>query len=181
MEAKKTMKIDLNFKRQVLDLMIGGEDISLCYQCGYCNTVCPVHQRVGSRYNPRDLVLFSLLGYKDAIINHADPMGLWGCTACETCDVACPSKIPITDIIALLKNISVAQGKCPPYYPTQTQTIFDNGKAIPVQDAIEKRREKLGLAPAPTIHAEEIKTLMEACGIASLLEKAAPSGEQGGN
>ena len=70
-------------------------------------------------------------------------------------------KIPITDIIALLKNINVAQRKSPAYYPMQTKTILDNGKAISVEDAIEKRWEKLGLAPAPTIPAEEIKTLMD--------------------
>ena len=42
-------------------------------------------------------------------------------------------------------------------------------------------REKLGLAPAPTIPAEEIKTLMDECGISSLLEKLGPTEEQGGN
>jgi heterodisulfide reductase subunit C len=176
------MQIDLNFKRQVLDLMVGGQDISYCYQCGFCNTVCPVHQRVGSRYNPRDLVLFSLLGYKNTIINHPDPITLWGCTACETCDEACPSEIPIVDLINLLKNISSAAGKAPGYYGTQTETIMENGKAIPVQAAIEKRREQLGLGPAPTIPAEEIKTLMAECGVPELLEKMPKAGAaKGGN
>jgi heterodisulfide reductase subunit C len=80
--------------------------------------------------------------------------------------------------------MSVALGKGPGYYVTQTQTIMDNGKAIPVQDAIEKRREKLGLAPTPAIPAEEIKTLMEETGIPALLEKAsqgAGASDQGGN
>jgi heterodisulfide reductase subunit C len=170
------MKVDLNFKRQVLDLMIGGKDISYCYQCGYCNTNCPVHQRVGSRYNPRDLVLFSLMGYKDAILNHPDPLALWGCTNCETCDEICPSEIPITDIINYLKNLSVEKGKAPDYYPNLMKTITENGKAIPVQSAIEKRREKLGLAPASKVSVDEVKVIMEATNVPKLAAKFVKGG-----
>lgn len=169
------MKVDLNFKRQVLDLMIGGKDISYCFQCGQCNSYCPVFARVGSRYNPRDIVLFSALGAKDTILNNPDPIALWGCTACETCDEICPAEIPITEIIGLLKNMSVELGKAPSYYPTSNKTIYDNGKAIPVQAAIEGRRQKLGLQPAPKVAVDEVKAILDACGIPGLISKF-PSG-----
>ncbi len=167
------VNIDLHLKRAVLDLMIGGEKISYCFQCGKCNDVCPVHHRWGSRYNPRDLVLFSALGYKDALFAAVgrDPFILWGCTACETCDEMCPSEIPITEIICLLKNAAVAAGATPEFYPESARTIRDNGMAIPVQPAINKRREKLGIGLPPNIPVEEVKIIMEATGINKVLVK----------
>lgn len=167
------VKIDLNLKRTVLDLMLGGEKLAYCFQCGKCNDVCPISQRWGSRYNPRDLVLFSALGYADGLVAAVkrDPFVLWGCTTCDTCDESCPAHIPITEIINLLKNISVSLGISPPFYPESTKVIYDNGMAIPVQDAIVKRREKLGLSAAPTIPVEEVKTIMEATKITQLMKK----------
>jgi heterodisulfide reductase subunit C len=164
------MQIDLVFKRQVLDMMVGKDVFAYCMQCGYCNTVCPIHQRMGSRYNPRDLVLFSLMGYKDAIVNNPDSMNVWGCTTCETCDEECPQEVPITEIINLVKNYSVELGKAPAFYQNTTKTILENGKAVPMQAAIEKRREKLGLQPSTKIAVEEIKTLMEATNATELLK-----------
>jgi heterodisulfide reductase subunit C2 len=171
------VKIDLNIKRAVLDMMMGGDKLSYCFQCGKCNDNCPVSQRWGSRYNPRDLVLFSALGYKDALVAAVvkDPFVLWGCAACETCDEVCPAEIPITDIICVLKNLSTSLGVTPDFYPNSAKTIMDNGMAIPVQDAIVKRREKLGVGAAPKIPADEIKTLMGATGIEKLFKK-----EEGG-
>lgn len=52
------VKVDLNFKRAVLDKLVDGDKISYCFQCGKCNDVCPISARWGSRYNPRDIVLF---------------------------------------------------------------------------------------------------------------------------
>jgi heterodisulfide reductase subunit C2 len=161
------VNIDLNFKRSVLDLMMGGHKLSYCFQCGKCNDVCPVSQRWGSRYNPRDIVLFSGLGYKEALFAAVgrDPFILWGCAACETCDEMCPAEIPITDIICAIKNAACAAGACPDYYPNSSEIIRDNGMAIPVQAAITKRREKLGVGVAPKIPVDEIQTIMGATGI----------------
>lgn len=171
------MKIDLDFKRDVMDIMIGGHDISYCYQCGYCNERCPVHVRVGSRYNPRDLVLFAALGYKDAILNHPDPFTIWGCTACETCDEVCPSGIHITDIISMVKNLSIKEGKAPAYYATIGQALIDNAMVIPSQAAIEKRREKLGVGPSPKVPVDEVKKIMEATKMQDTVNKLKSGGK----
>lgn len=167
------VKVDLNLKRAVLDMMMGGEKLSYCFQCGKCNDVCPVSQRQGSRYNPRDLVLFSALGFKEALVSAVvkDPFVLWGCTTCETCDEKCPAEIPITDIISMLKNVSVSLGVTPDFYPDSARAIMENGMAIPVQSAVEKRRDKLGIGPSPSIPAEEIKKIMLATGIDKLVKK----------
>jgi len=166
------VKIDLNLKCVVFDMMVGGHDISYCYQCGRCNDDCPVSARWGSRYNPKDIVLFSALGYKEALFAAVkrDSFVLWGCTACETCDEVCPSGIHITDIICLLKNAAVAAGAAPAYYYDSSKAIMDAGMAIPVQAAIEKRRETLGIGASPKIPVDEVKTIMQATGADKLIE-----------
>jgi heterodisulfide reductase subunit C2 len=169
------VKSNLNFKRAVLEMVLGGEKLKTCFQCGKCNDVCPVSQRWGSRYNPRDLVLFSSLGYQEALVQavQRDPFLLWGCTACETCDEKCPAEIPITDIITVLKNAVVPLGLTPKFYPEAEKVIMDNGVAVPSMSAIEKRRTKMGLPTTPPDPSkEEVQTIMKKLGIPEILEKA---------
>ena len=178
------VKANLNFKRAVMDKIIGGTKLATCFQCGKCNDVCPVSARWGSRYNPRDLVLFSSLGYQDALVAAVkrDPFVLWGCTACETCDEMCPSEIPITDIITMLKNAVVPAGLCPDFYPQSVQAIITVGKALPLMEAVAKRRTDMGLPDIPKMPQEEVEAILKATGMPEILEKAAkakaPGGEQ---
>lgn len=168
------VKINLNLKRQVLEMILGGEKLATCFQCGKCNDVCPVSQRWGSRYNPRDLVLFSSLGYEEALITAVkrDPFILWGCTSCDTCDEMCPAEIPITEIINLLKNAVVPLGITPEFFPQSAQAIMEHGVSIPLMSAIEKRRTGLGLEAPPKAPKEEVEKLMKATGMDEILEKA---------
>ena len=46
-----------------------------------------------------------------------------------------------------LKNQSIALGKGPEFIYQQAKAVYDNGKAIPPQPAIERRRTQLGLEP----------------------------------
>jgi len=104
-----------------------------------------------------------LLGYKDAIFN-ADPLTIWGCTVCDTCDEVCPQNIELTEIFTLLKNQSVASGNAPDFIYSQAQAIFDSAKAIPPQPAIERRREQLGLPPVAEPDVSEFQTLLKNIG-----------------
>ena len=57
--------------------------------------------------------------------------------------------------------MSVERGEAPDYYTLQAMNIFKNAKAIPLQPAIEKRREQLGLPKIMQPDIAEVKKLLE--------------------
>lgn len=96
---------------------------------------------------------------------------IWGCTVCDTCDEICPQKIELTEIFAVLKNMSIAAGEGPDYYTTQASAIYDAGKAIPSQAAIERRREQLGLPKIEEPNVEEVQKILNATKLNTILKK----------
>ncbi|MHA1145268.1 MAG: 4Fe-4S double cluster binding domain-containing protein [Candidatus Helarchaeota archaeon] len=165
------MSWDMNFRRKVLDKH---QDINLqyCYQCSRCVRECPVSAIVGDDvYNPRRIILNAFLGLKDAVIKSKDDnVNLYACTYCDTCDEVCPSNIELTEIFYLLKNISLAENKGPEWPIAQAKVIYENGLAIPMQAAIEKRRERMGLSGLPAPDVSDIQTILKETGVAELLK-----------
>ncbi|MHA1291914.1 MAG: 4Fe-4S dicluster domain-containing protein [Promethearchaeota archaeon] len=162
------MVIDFEFRKLVMDYHIGSEAIKYCYQCSRCTDNCPISAvtidfYTTTGYNPRSNILNALLGYKDAILD-ADPLVIWGCTVCDTCDEVCPQNIELTEIFTFLKNQSVALGKAPDFIYAQAKAIFDNAKAIPSQPAIERRRDQLGLPAVSAPDVNEVQTLLKNIG-----------------
>ena len=151
---------DLEFRKMIVDVHLT-DKIKYCYQCSRCNDVCPVSEASGELYNPRRLIMGSLLGLKGLLMN-ADQFQIWGCQVCDTCDEICPQSIHLTEIFALLKNLSVQAGTSPDYYTSQAKMIFENGKAIPMQAGIERRRVKLELPEVQPPDLNEIQTILKA-------------------
>jgi heterodisulfide reductase subunit C len=167
------MTIDFEFRKQVMDYHIGSDLIKYCYQCSRCSDNCPITNvttdfYTTTGYNPRSNILNALLGYKDAIFD-ADPLAIWGCTVCDTCDEVCPQNIELTEIFTLLKNQSVANGNAPEFIYSQARAIFEGGKAIPIshtgKDPIARRREQLGLPPVADPDVYEFQTLLKNLGV----------------
>ena len=161
------MSIDFEFRKQVMDFHVH-DVIKYCYQCSRCTDNCPVSAvsmdfYTTTGYNPRSNILNALLGYKGAIFD-ADPLTIWGCTVCDTCDEVCPQHIELTEIFTFLKNESTRKGKAPDSIYGQAKAIFENAKAIPSQPAIERRREQLGLAAVVGPNLEEVQTLLRGIG-----------------
>ena len=162
--------IDFNFRNQILGNEIGST-LAYCYQCATCSGACPVAQVTEGKYNPRRLILDALLGLKNKIFGIDNVFNIWGCTVCDTCDEVCPQKVELTEIFTILKNISIEKGEAPDYYTTQASTILENAKAIPMQPAIERRREQLGLPKVMDPDITEVKKLLKATKLSEKLPK----------
>jgi len=163
------MEDNVEFRKQVMDLHIKPDLIKHCYQCSKCSDNCPVtavtndfYKTTG--YNPRGNILMTLLGHKDLLLG-GDDLIIWGCTVCVTCDVVCPENIELTEIFTFLKNQSIALGKGPESIYGQAKAVFENGKAIPSQPAIERRREQLGLPPVSVPDVGEVQALLKNMGV----------------
>lgn len=150
--------LDFDFRNQIIGSELG-DTLAYCYQCATCSGACPVAQVTGGRYNPRRLILDSLLGLKEKIFE--DPFNIWGCTVCDTCDEVCPQKVELTEIFVILKNMSIERGEAPEHYTMQAKTVLESGKAIPMQSAIERRRDQLGLPKVMEPDVEEVQKLLE--------------------
>lgn len=162
--------VDYELKKQVMDAHIQ-DTLKYCYQCARCTDVCPVAKVTHKRYNPRPIILSSFLGFKGDIFDQESNFNLWGCTVCDTCDEECPQKIELTEVFTILKNMSIKMGKAPSYYTTQATAIYDNGKAIPMQSAIERRRQELGLPPIESPDVEEVQKILNATKLNIILNK----------
>jgi heterodisulfide reductase subunit C len=162
--------IDFEFRNRILKNDIGNT-LAYCYQCATCSGACPVAQVTNGRYNPRRLILDSLLGLKEKIFGPENSFNIWGCTVCDTCDEVCPQKVELTEIFTILKNESVQRGEAPEYYTTQAATILEHGKAIPMQSAIERRRESFDLPEIPPPDLEEVQKILKVTKLEEKLPK----------
>ena len=140
-----------------------------CLQCGTCTVTCPVSNASEGEYNPRSNILNILLGNQDEIF-FADPIKIWGCTVCDTCDEVCPQNVELTEIFAFLKNESSKRGEAPYAISGQVRAIFENAKAVPLQPAIVRRRESMGLPTIPEPDINEVQTLLKNVGVEKKLK-----------
>ncbi len=164
------VSVDFEFRKIIMDAHIK-DALKYCYQCGRCTEVCPVAKVTNERYAPRPLVLNSFLGLKGAILGGQSNFTIWGCTVCDTCDEECPQKIELTEIFTILKNMSVARGEAPGYYTGQAKTVFESGKAIPMQAAIERRRKELNLPNIEAPKVEEVQKILTETKLNNIIKK----------
>jgi heterodisulfide reductase subunit C len=140
-----------------------------CFQCGVCTESCPVANATKGKYNPRDLILKVLQGLEEDIFGQENAFTIWGCTVCDTCDEVCPQKGMPLEIFTTLKNMSTERGEAPPHYYTQVKTVLEHGKAIPMQPAIERRRQELDLPSILEPNMDEIQKLLSSTKVQNIL------------
>ena len=164
------VKVDYELRKMIMDMHIK-DALKYCYQCNRCTDECPVADIAPNRYNPRQIILASFLGNSQYLFEVADQFALWGCTMCDTCDEVCPQKIELTEIFTVLKNLSIKMGKGPEYYTTQASAIYDSGKAIPPQPAIERRRDQLGLPKVESPNVDEVQKILNQTKLNKIINK----------
>ena len=148
-------------KKKILDIHMA-EKVKYCYQCNRCTEVCPVSDLEPDRYDPRGLVMQGFLGLSHMILQPDKQFNLWACQTCDMCDEECPNGIILTDIFVILKNQSMRMGLAPEAYQAQAKVVMETGQAIPLQDAIARRRTKMELPVLPVPNVKEIQTILRA-------------------
>lgn len=106
-KGKNTINVsdlDAKFKYEVSE-QPGGENLKLCFSCGICTAGCPVTE-VENEYNPRKLIRMILLGMREEVLSSNL---IWLCSLCYTCYARCPQNVKFTDIMGLLRDMSVRE------------------------------------------------------------------------
>ncbi|MHA1481510.1 MAG: 4Fe-4S dicluster domain-containing protein [Candidatus Thorarchaeota archaeon] len=158
--GKKFSALDPEFTNKVSKL-IGGQDLSACFQCAKCSAGCPVSDKVNIQIH--EVMRMLLFGLKEVL----DTDMVWLCTTCYTCQERCPQGIDITDILFGLKNLGFKEGKAPAGYATARQGLWDTGRLYPPTDW---EREDLELDDVPEFDVEDTKKVLKKLGMMKLQE-----------
>jgi heterodisulfide reductase subunit C len=93
----------------------GGEKIRTCIQCGTCSASCPMVFKMDQ--SPRKLFAMAKAGMRKEVLSSNT---IWYCVSCYSCHVRCPHGIKLTDIMYILKRLSINYG------------LYTRGTASPV-------------------------------------------------
>lgn len=148
-------KLDFDFKHEIAR-QPGGEAILRCFACGTCSAGCPVHA-VEAKYSPRQIIRKILLGMKDEVLSSDF---IWLCSTCYSCQERCPQDVHIADLMTAVKNFAAKRGKAPAAYGQQLELIRKFGRLYEIDEFDNRKREKMGLPPLPTM-CEEVKELLD--------------------
>ncbi|MHA1370683.1 MAG: 4Fe-4S dicluster domain-containing protein [Promethearchaeota archaeon] len=168
-----SLNVDFEFKKLIYDVMLH-EKIDYCYQCNRCTENCPVAKETDNQYNPRQLILGAITGLKNMLISADNPLALYGCTLCDTCDEVCPNDIPLTEIFGVLKNLAARQGITNEGFKGQGKAMYEFATSVPIGPAIARRRVQMGLPEKYELPVDEVKALLAETGFADLIKKLNP-------
>jgi len=101
-----------------LDKAVAG--MTLCYQCGVCTAICPL-ALTGKAPAVRKLVRLAQTG----LSTNSD--GTWLCTTCKMCEVTCPRRVPIVDVLHALRAVAFSEHKAPARLEEAVWKVYENG------------------------------------------------------
>ncbi len=111
MEIVRKVKYEEELDTAFVDLiktMSGDNEIDHCIQCGTCSSSCPMS--VYMDFPPRKIIAMVKNGFKEEALRS---FTIWLCPSCYTCQVRCPAKIKITDVMYALKRVAIQEGVYP--------------------------------------------------------------------
>jgi heterodisulfide reductase subunit C len=157
---------DLAFSKEITS-RLGGETVTLCYQCGTCASSCPV-ARITEKFNPREVIKMSLWGEKKEIISGD---AIWLCCSCYNCQERCPQRVEIADVIYALRNIAIKEGNVPNVYSEFAAGLLNEGRIVPISKFLEKKRPEVGLPPLKPAGVDALRKILSATGFDKLQKK----------
>lgn len=104
--APPLLRPDGDFTRAILGL--GAHDLSACYQCGTCSTVCPLAP--ADNPFPRKEMVWVQWGLKQRALSNAS---IWLCHQCGACTAYCPRGARPADVMAALRDYSIGHYAVP--------------------------------------------------------------------
>ena len=167
--SDEPVKIDHAF-REELGLVLEGDGVNFCYQCGACVGDCP-SARFSEEFNPRQIMLGVLYGMREEVVGDTSPV--WQCSNCFTCFDRCPQNVKPIEVIIALKNLMREQGIVPKGVDRLVEGLRNTGRSAMVTSATHRRREELGLPPLPELDLEPLEILL-----ADLETPAGPTGKE---
>jgi len=79
-----------------------------CYTCGLCSSGCPIKRLVDPDFDPRKFVRLVVLGKGEGLLESSK---IWLCLLCGTCTYYCPRGVKPSDLMALLRDRAIRDGK----------------------------------------------------------------------
>lgn len=158
--------VSVGFADEIVN-RLGGETLTLCYQCGTCASSCPV-AKISPRFNPREVIKLSILGHSEEILSGDS---IWLCCSCYNCQERCPQKVEIADLIYALRNTAIEKGYMPNIYSEFASAILNDGRIAKVSQFVENKRPTLGLPPLQPTGVEALKRIFSATGFNKLQPK----------
>jgi heterodisulfide reductase subunit C len=148
------VEISFDFKEK-LDTTIGGEMHSYCFQCGACVGDCPSARYSKRGFNPRLIVLQTILGMEEDLLKEGSIV--WECTNCYNCFERCPQDVRPVEVITALKNMAAKRETNPEDVRSMVKTVETKGMTTVFTALVDKRRKELGLdnlkeTPVSDIH-----------------------------
>jgi len=165
---KKEKSID--FSKEITS-RLGGETITLCYQCGTCASSCPV-TKTTERFNPREVIRLALLGEREEVLSGS---AIWLCSSCYNCQERCPQKVEIADVIYALRNIAIKEGHIPNIYSEFAAGLMNEGRIVPISKFVEKKRPDYGLPPLKPTGMDALRRILSATGFDKIQKKGEAS------
>lgn len=158
MTLRKKKHLDSLAFPKAVKRRLGGETITLCYQCGTCASSCPV-AKITDRFNPREVIRLALLGERSEVISGD---AIWLCCSCYNCQERCPQKVEIADVVYALRNIAFEEGCIPNIYSEFAGALSNDGRIVKVSKFVENKRPTLGLPPLQPTGVEPLRKILSA-------------------
>jgi heterodisulfide reductase subunit C len=143
-EGKKFEALDAEFTKEVSNLL-GGKDLTACFQCAKCSAGCPVSEKVNIQVH--ELMRMLLFGLADVLETDM----VWLCTTCYTCQ----------ERLAFKKKIT------PPGYIAARKSLYDSGR---LYEPTDWEREDLELDDVPELNVEDTRKVLDKMGLMKLEE-----------
>ncbi len=132
------------------------EDLFECYQCARCTGSCPAME-VAEAFGPRETILRCLnLGHQQV----AEDERLWLCCTCHVCDDRCPQKIPISELLAALRNSAARRGNIPDRLGISLELLAKTARSMIVHQ-LDEMRAHHGLEPLPPAPVDEVRAILK--------------------